>query len=449
MKNHRTLKLCILVLCTFSGIAYGRRITQSYKSMTTGELRYRSKTRDAEGVLALGLRNDASSVPLLQEIASMPIPTEPELKSLLHVQSLKDPVIQADIKDYQRRYWESSFAAKAALMRMHAGDYLNDFIVQLTTSNFDWKRDVIDDLGYASDPRAIKYLGPLLLDDRTYSDPGSEHAFGQTISEATSDAMGQILQPKFMDIQKQHPEQFHVFYNEWKQWWKENRDKYSDPAFPAQQTSAPPPAAQSAEIKVLRQTFKQQPISIGIDAGGNAAANLNTIQLAVPTLRGEAITVDVAIVMTSAGGLFWWEAHRSVNPNSETFLDTHKFYVLQEKMVGFSVKGTNIIVSEQSEHMKTIDDALKSVAPKIQSGADSADSLPQGTQTVALWDVLGRGYFMSGSIFTAPVINDVARKDSHWVLQLQNANNDKAIVILGSDYEVTSATINGKSVYPK
>jgi hypothetical protein len=56
---------------------------------------------------------------------------------------------------------------------------------------------------------------------------------------------------------------------------------------------------------------------------------------------------------------------------------------------------------------------------------------------------------MSCTKFVAPVLKDVTHKDSQWIIQLQNTNNDKAEAILSNDYKVISASINDKSVYPK
>lgn len=236
MKNRAHILFGVALLSypiVCAGREHGRNILPGVDmSMHTAEARVRAEGRSAEAIYLLGLRNDGESVPLLREIAAMPIPTEAELKKRLHVKSLQDtyPPVQRRlderISEWNLRYWESSFAAKAVLTKMKADDYFNDFISQLSTTNFEWKKEIIDDLGYIGDARAIKYLGPLLLDDRVYSTPGGEHAFGRTISGVAAEAMGKILQPPFMDIQKQHPKKTYFFYNEWKQWWKENQGKY-------------------------------------------------------------------------------------------------------------------------------------------------------------------------------------------------------------------------------
>jgi hypothetical protein len=456
MRN--TLKKIIFIcLCMSTGAAYGRRITPSYQSMSTGELRVRAKTRDAEGILVLGARNDTASIPLLKDIAAMPVPTEAELKRLLGVKSLQDPPVQAYINrrvsQYQHSYWESSFAAKAILMKLHAGDYMNDFATQLSTNNFDWKREIIDDLGYTSDPRAVKYLGPLLQDDRTYSNPGSEHAFGRTISEAAAEAMGKIIQPPFMDASKKNPGKSIAFYGEWKRWWNENKDKSSDSAFLTRMNGAPQAASenQSVEARILRQTERQQAFVLTGDMG-NSGAVLYTVQIQSPAPTGKMMTIDVAVVLAAGSDILWWHAQTdgpSTGDRLQAFVDTNRLYLTNERVAGFSVKATALSISVQGDHAKTFDEALALVLPKIQATPNETEWLPQTAQTVNLWNTLGQSFFGSGSKFIAPTIQTATHASSLWTIGLQSASKDKATVVLTDDFDLNSATINGKSVYPK
>ena len=82
----------------------------------------------------------------------------------------------------------------------------------------------MDYLGFTGDKRAIKYLGPLLENDTSVSI--SEDRPGRTFSGVAAEALSDIVQPARMkELRKLNPRP-HPFSDEWKQWWKENKDKY-------------------------------------------------------------------------------------------------------------------------------------------------------------------------------------------------------------------------------
>jgi hypothetical protein len=159
------------------------------------------------------------------------------------------------------------------------------------------------------------------------------------------------------------------------------------------------------------------------------------------------------MILASGSNLLWWSAQiadpQNGNDAVQSFLGTHKLYLSNDKMTGFSIKGTALAISEQSDHASTSNDALKSVIAKIQGAPGVVGWLPQSAQALNLWDILGRGFFASGTKFAAPALQSVSRNNSQWTLRLQNAGNDKANVVLGEDYKAISATVNGQSVYPK
>lgn len=174
-------------------------------SVPATEIKRLASKRDASATYLIGIRNDRTAIPVLRQLAASPVPPETE-------NHLVD------------RYRKSSLAAKAALTRMGAHDYFDEFVIELSTSNPTWKQEVIEALGYTGDKRAIKYLGRLLEDDTAV--PIGGHGLVQYHYQVAAEALGEILQPPFMDIVKNEPAMPRTFSKEWKQWWKDNKAKY-------------------------------------------------------------------------------------------------------------------------------------------------------------------------------------------------------------------------------
>ncbi|MBI2384692.1 MAG: hypothetical protein HYV14_01640 [Elusimicrobia bacterium] len=204
------------------------------KNVPTEELRARADRLDSEAVLALGLRKDKASAALLRKLAGTRF-RESEMRERL---KLDESEFEQKKKVYGARWTEehrdASFSAKAALTRMKEADYLNDFIVELSTTNDEWKKEIVEYLGYIGDSRAIKHLGPLLGVD-TCTPPQARvrrpGAVGglimcKTLGSVAAEALGNIVQPPFMDIQKKEPNKQHFFYTEWKQWWQDHKGEY-------------------------------------------------------------------------------------------------------------------------------------------------------------------------------------------------------------------------------
>lgn len=232
--NRRCVYSFVIVLC-LPGAALGRHVSPSYaKRVPIEELRNLAAERDYEAILALGLRGDRRSIPLLKKLAGTSSfdPSEIRAKRKLNSREFAQQ-LKVYGPQWSDAYLHASFAAKAALMRMKAADHLNEFIVELSTTNDTWKMDIVDYLGYAGDQRAIKYLGPLLkIDTCTSSQPAmAPGAVGgitgcKAMGPVAAVALGRILQPPFMEIQKKEPNKMHFFYDEWRQWWEENKGKY-------------------------------------------------------------------------------------------------------------------------------------------------------------------------------------------------------------------------------
>jgi len=201
--------LCVGVLFIMAPReAEGRRIIPREMNAPLDEVRRLASKGDTTAIFILGLRSDRGSIPILEKIASNPTPPD------------KDPYRTEDWRVGQFR--QSSLAAKAALSRMHVRDYFHEFIIELSTSNPIWKKDVMECLGYSGDKRAIKYLGALLEDDSCV-EPRSPC---NTFSSVAAESLSEILDPPFKEVHKERPGMPFAQYKEWKQWWKANKGKY-------------------------------------------------------------------------------------------------------------------------------------------------------------------------------------------------------------------------------
>lgn len=205
------------------GLAW-RKISATYsQQLSTQELRRRISLGDEEAILAAGLKNDKEAIPLLRRLVSTPNPNENERTKRHKSESIPDRKREEhNARTIDIRYRDSNFAARAALTKMKADDYLNDFIAELSTANVSWKIDVIDYLGYIGDARAVKHLGPLLFDD---SKPFRSHGPVPVVSAAAVRAMGAMLKEPLAEIQRQNPGKAFLL-PEWKKWWKDNEARF-------------------------------------------------------------------------------------------------------------------------------------------------------------------------------------------------------------------------------
>lgn len=222
MIKKTVIAMSVALLQLGSGDALARRnISLTYsQQMSKQELRRRISLGDEEAILASGLKTDVEAIPLLRRLVSTPNPNENE-RTKHHKFSDKKRA-EHNARTIDIRYRDSSFAARAALTKMKADDYLKDFIAELSTANVSWKIDVIDYLGYIGDARAVKHVGPLLFDD---SKPFRSHGPVPVVSAAAVRAMGAMLNEPLADLQRQNPRKAFLL-PEWKKWWKDNEAKY-------------------------------------------------------------------------------------------------------------------------------------------------------------------------------------------------------------------------------
>lgn len=185
-----------------------------------------AKGRSTEDILALGFRNDKVSIPMLRQFVATPVPTEADYLQAYKTRGYPRWILR-------QKYRDASRAAKMALSRMGEKSYFDEFVVGLSTTDAEWRTVCIQALGYIGDKRALKYLGPILAETGEASEQRSEtddhgkprvekYYYGPYSGIAES-AFLDILLPEFMD--KYHDRRA-VPIGRWKEWWKENQDKY-------------------------------------------------------------------------------------------------------------------------------------------------------------------------------------------------------------------------------
>jgi len=239
--------LILIFICISTRYAFSLYSEGAYQSMNMRALHASAALYDSQAILALGMWNDPASLPLLRQLAQNRNLTGTEIRALSETSGL----LPKGNSDYLRHMAVNRqyayFAARAVLTKMGVADYFNDFIVAISTAEPYLKLEIITDLGYIDDKRAIKYIGPMLLDNHGIRRPGaSARTLGERPWRRACEALGHIIQPEFLG-NREHPE---YFRNEWVQWWLDNRGKYGD-------TSPLPPGfvpAASPQVKTLRQT---------------------------------------------------------------------------------------------------------------------------------------------------------------------------------------------------
>lgn len=183
------------------------------------EIRKWARSRSSDDILVLGVRRDMTSLPLLRQIAETPSPTQSEINEALKHSRTKNRLI--------KEYRDSSVAAKFALARMGERRYFDEFVIGLSTTSLDWRADCIIGLGYSGDKRAIKFLGPLLYQEKisgTAASPGAIYSSDADNAEiALHDLLPEIKRSEIEKKLKNRPSRpGHI----WQLWWEENKNKY-------------------------------------------------------------------------------------------------------------------------------------------------------------------------------------------------------------------------------
>jgi HEAT repeat protein len=187
-----------------------------YEKQSSSELISQVARHNSYAIMELGRRRERSAAPVLRSIAS-----EHDVDYLPH------PKKQSQIAEWRMdslvKYHinVSHREARISLARLGEKQYLDEFIVGLSSSNLDWRANCIEILGRIGDKRAVPYLIPILDDNRM------QHA-GQSISYANA-AVGSLIDI-LPDVEKklaqQHVLKADISPNDWKEWWSKNHSSY-------------------------------------------------------------------------------------------------------------------------------------------------------------------------------------------------------------------------------
>jgi hypothetical protein len=226
-KAGQQLLVAALALCPAVKVRCQYYPDREHAEMGNLTLRKRAMAFDLQSILELGERGDSDSIPLLRELAENPTITEATIRKIT-VSEPRPGANRLRFTDLTRPHLAACFAARAALTKMKANDYFDAFIVELSTTNRNWRDIIIADLGYIGDLRALRFIGPYLFDEKC-SDPKpnpNRKFLCPTPAETTSEAIGRIveLQPEIGE----HPATGFGHYHEWQKWWANNHAKYQD-----------------------------------------------------------------------------------------------------------------------------------------------------------------------------------------------------------------------------
>jgi len=197
--------------------------SSSEMNLPIERLRRGAERRNVRAILILGLRNDQESIPLFRRLVIETSPKEP-------FDPNNFPGFGRGTKkeEIYRQYGYASTAAKMALTRLGADDYITEFEVGLSTTNGPWRARCIQALGYIGDKRAVKYLVPLLSDDTA----PSRDEFGRgymSYSFEASEALRHILPDewqKMIEDLRSGASSDSDFASKWKKWWQQNEAAY-------------------------------------------------------------------------------------------------------------------------------------------------------------------------------------------------------------------------------
>lgn len=187
---------------------------------------------DANAVTELGRRRERSAIELLKRIAEEADVPEPPAQAYLPV----DKMLEAHRLEFRNL---SHLDAKIALARMGEGNYFDEFVVGLSSSNVDWREKCIKYLGEIGDKRAVQYIIPLLDDPATGPRPPVPHfstphhhidrVFPLPVALVAQD----YLVRQLPDVAAQLDQEYHAKGGKggahilaWKDWWSKHHGEY-------------------------------------------------------------------------------------------------------------------------------------------------------------------------------------------------------------------------------
>jgi HEAT repeat protein len=219
----RVLLLFAVAIAALATRANAATPPRRYAKLSDQALAERVSSMDSEAILETGIRGNKDQVPFLEKLAS-----SDELPKEVADRNLRgDSQRDARVKEFMRpQHVAARRSAKMALARMGETQHLKEFVGDLSSSD-GWKRIyAIRALGYAGDKRAAKYLGPI-LNEQGGPRKVSKHELAPSYAETAEQALGQLFPEVQAGFEKESAHRF-FFADEWKAWWKQNRDKYTE-----------------------------------------------------------------------------------------------------------------------------------------------------------------------------------------------------------------------------
>lgn len=221
----------------------------------------------------------------------------------------------------------------------------------------------------------------------------------------------------------------------------------------------------SLEVATIGGT--KQTIQIRKD-GGFAEVEFRATKLKMLFSSNKTSNALVIVLYESATGLSWREFRRGHYGNAadeqvgvSQFLKEYRFYLLSDRIVGFRTHFDDVVVLEYIERQPSLDEAVKSAIAGIKPNLKAYGSPFRDTKVINFRDILGHNFcFIKGSALwghALPHLIDVDRRQSQWIISVEGPNEiktptgsvkDKAVLVLGDDYAVQEASINGDKVYP-
>jgi HEAT repeat protein len=218
--NHLPAILCLAL--AFPALAMS---PDEAKQHSSNDLISAAKRHDPAAIRELGRRREQSSLRLLREIA-----IEPDV--VVSDDQVRKQKTWASKSAARDKWMQDTFAnqshlfAKIALARMGDDKYFDEFIVGISSTNPEWRRQCIVTLGEIQDKRAVKFLIPL-LDDQS-APPGPRGEISTPYNFAATAALQTILPDVDHEFRNKYGRDGTYFVDGWKEWWKGNKDAYEN-----------------------------------------------------------------------------------------------------------------------------------------------------------------------------------------------------------------------------
>jgi hypothetical protein len=193
---------------------------EEYEHISVAVLIRGAKDYDYEAIRELGRRKVAAAIPVLRKVARADIPPEPQaLKT--GGQDRKEAYEHQRSIDHIENIRRSQIYAKVSLAQLGDEAALDEFIVGLSSTSLPWRAKCIAFLATIHERKTVRYLIPLLDDNRMPYPPGRDMS-SDSIAGCAERALDQILPEVTEDFKKSTGKRC-CYSEQWKQWWKANR----------------------------------------------------------------------------------------------------------------------------------------------------------------------------------------------------------------------------------